>query len=237
MKSGDLVVSQHQPYRRKLLLMLVFVLCALVLGSVYELGVWQGGYHRGEARALQQDIQSKLDALVLDNARLQEQLTITNRTRAIDGQAYNVVRSDLIQQQEEVLELRQEVEFYRGIVSPTERLAGINIQRFSLSSAGEESLFHYELVLTQMLKNDKFVKGVMNLSVRGELDDEPVTLKFNNISPNNSVRREFKFRYFQKFEGDIRLPKGFLPRDVDVEMRPKGRKQISQVFPWQLQGS
>jgi len=237
MKSGDLVVSNHEPYRQKLLLIVVAVLAVAGAVAIYELGVWQGGHKRLEAQMLQRQLQDKLDVVQIENAQLQEQLTITNRTNVIDGQAYTVVRSDLIQQQEEVLELRQEVEFYRGIVSPNERLAGINIQRFSLSSAGEESLFHYELVLTQMLKNDKFVKGVLNVSVRGGQGEEPVSLQFKNISPNNSVRSEFKFRYFQKFEGDIRLPDGFLPRDIEVEMRPKGRKQISQVFPWQVQDS
>ena len=134
------------------------------------------------------------------------------------------------------LELRSEVDFYRGIVSPLERMAGLNIQTFKVDPAGEEALYHFELVVTQVLKNDRFVKGVVNLFVQGVQNGEPVSLNFSSISPNNSVQKSIRFRYFQRIEGDIRLPEGFVPRNAVVEMSPSGRKKISKSFPWVVSG-
>ena len=206
----------------------------LLAFSLYELGQYRAGYHRLEVAAEQEKLQAKIDEQARANAGLAEQVTILQRTQAIDGETYQVVRNDLKLLQEEILELREEVEFYRGIVSPAERQAGLNIQTFKLEPAGEDDLFHFELVMSQVLKNDRFVKGVVKLHLQGVQDGEPQTLNFTEISPNESVSSKFRFRYFQRMEGDIRLPENFVPRNVMVEMAPQGRKAISKSFPWPL---
>lgn len=232
MKAGRLVVRSHDPLRHKVLLSVASVLVILALVGAYELGVYQGGYNRVIAAQQQARLQERLAGLESEKKELQEQMTILKRSQAIDSQAYNEVRDSLKQLQESILELRQEVEFYRGIVSPSERQAGLAIQSFHLEAAVEEGLYHYELVLTQVLKNDKYVKGRVNLYIDGVQGGEPVRVQFRDISPNNSVKRDFRFRYFQRTEGDIRLPEGFVPRDVVVEMLPKGRKAVTKSFAW-----
>ncbi len=233
MKAGDLVVKSHQPVRGRAFLISTIVMAVLVIVGVYNVGLYQGGYLSREANARQASMAADIANLQQDKSDLQGKIIMLTQTQAIDMQAYEEVRGSLKQLQEEILELRQEVEFYRGIVSPAERLAGIAIQSFTVTPMAEEGLYHYELVLTQMLKNDKFVRGRVNIYVNGAQDGEPKKLQFQAISPNNSVKRELRFRYFQKMEGDVRLPQGFVPRDVVVEMVPKGRKQITQAFSWE----
>ena len=128
MKSGELIVKNHRPVYRRLLaggLLLIAVAGGAVL---YELGRSQGEFDRFEARDARQALQTKLSETQQRADTLGEQLSISRRTQLIDKQAYDAVRDDLKQLQEEILELRSEVEFYRGIVSPKERQAGLNIQ-------------------------------------------------------------------------------------------------------------
>ena len=237
MKKSHLVVTNHHPLIRRFMLVGACVGVLLLAFVFYELGRYQAGFNLFEVADERARLEAKIEELTKTNSGLSEQVTILGRSQAIDREAYDVVRTDLKQLQEEILELREEVEFYRGIVSPVERQAGLNIQTFKLELAGEEGLYHFELVMSQVLKNDRYVKGVVKLYVQGVQEGEPLTLNFSDISPNDSVGQNFRFRYFQRMEGDIRLPENFLPRNVMVEMAPEGRKQISKSFPWQMNGA
>lgn len=232
MRSGDLIVKTRDVYSSRAVVIGSLLAAVLLTWGVFELGVYWGGHSRISALQEKNTLAEKLTGLEGEKRVLREQLTILKRTQEVDRQAYDEVGNTLVQLQADVLELRQEVAFYRGIVSPKERKAGLSIQSFELEAAGEARLYHYALVLTQVLKNDRFVKGVVKISVRGVKAGESLTLPFKDISLKNGAKGKFSFRYFQKIAGDIRLPEGFLPRDLVVEMRPKGRKKMTKSFPW-----
>jgi len=233
MKAGVLVVKSHRPWRRWLILIGSWVGVIVVALSSYWLGQIQAGYNFVEIARERETMQLAL-AEQKDKSKQQgAQVAVLERAQVIDSQSYDVVRNDLKWMQEEILELREEVEFYRGIVSPRERQAGLDIQDFKVESADEERLYHFELVMSQVLKNDRFVKGVVKLFVHGVQDGEPLSLDFRDISPNKSVGRNLSFRYFQRMSGEIRLPEGFVPRNVMIEMVPQKRKAISKTFDWQ----
>lgn len=233
MKTGELVVKSHHPWQRWLVLVGSWVGVVLVALFSYWLGQVQAGYHLIDVAREREMLQQAL-AEQKDKSRQQgAQMAVLERTRIIDSRTYDVVRSDLKQMQEEILELREEVEFYRGIVSPRERQAGLDIQTFKIEPADEERLYYFELVMSQVLKNDRFVKGVVKLVVHGVQDGEPLSLDFRDISPNKSVGRNLSFRYFQRMNGEIRLPKGFVPRNIMIEMVPQKRKAVSKTFDWQ----
>ncbi len=233
MKSGNLIVKSNHPLRRfiKPAIGVVILLCAWM---GYQYGLVQAGYKGAEVSEERDLLNERIDTLLKERKQLNEQLTTLKRTQAIDREAYDEVRDNLKSLQEEILELREEVDFYRGIVSPSERMAGLNIQTFKIEPAGEEHLYHFNLVMTQVLNNDRFVRGVVNVFVQGVQDGEPQSLEFEDISPNKSVTTSFRFRYFQQMEGDVRLPEGFVPRVINVEIAPKGRKKISKSFTWQV---
>lgn len=233
MKTGDLVVKSHRPWQRWLMLVGSWVGVFFVALSSYWLGQIQAGYNLVETANEREALQQAL-TVQQDKAKQRgEKVAVLKRTQVIDSQSYDVVRNDLKQMQEEILELREEVEFYRGIVSPRERQAGLDIQTFKLESAGKERLYYFELVMSQVLKNDRFVKGVVKLVVHGVQDGEPLSLDFREISPNKSVGRSLSFRYFQRMSGEIRLPEGFVPRKVMIEMTPQKRSVVSKTFDWQ----
>ena len=234
-RSRSLIVTSHNPWHRRLFFvaMVLFILGAS--WSMYELGQMQAGYNTLEALQKQLALNDRIDALTNENQALHEQVTLLERTQAVDREAADEASNNLKQLQDEILELREEADFYRGIISPADRQAGLGVQSFKVSASGTEGLYHYELVMTQVLANERVVSGEVKLAVQGAQDQMPMTLSFNELSPNNSVSDNFRFRYFQKMEGDIRLPEGFVPRNVQVELTPAGRKPVSKSFSWVAQ--
>jgi hypothetical protein len=230
-----LVVTSHNPWRRRLffIAMVLFILGAS--WSMYELGRMQAGYNKLEAIQEQLELNGRISTLKDENKTLREQLTMLERTQAVDRESTDDVRNNIKQLQDEILELREEADFYRGIISPANRQAGLDIQSFKLSSGGEAGLYHFDLVMTQVLANDRVVRGEVKLAVQGVQGQMPVTLSFSDLSPNNSVSGRFQFRYYEKLAGDVRLPEGFVPRTVQVELTSAGRKPVNKSFPWVVQ--
>jgi hypothetical protein len=232
MKSGEFIVAQHHPWRHRLLIGGA-LLGAVVAGwGFYAYGQYQGGYDVIEASRQRLELHSKIRALESERDQLRIQVASLQQGQVIDEQSYGTVRGDLKQLQEEILELRKEVEFYRGIASPKERQGGIAIQSFKVQPVGESGLYRFELVITQVLNNGNSVAGNLRLALEGTVNGQPHKIDFSEISPDRSVKSSFRFRYFDKISGDIRLPEGFVARNVHVEVVANGRKSVEKSFAW-----
>ncbi len=236
MKSGSLIVKSHSPVKRQVL---IAVALAVVFGggwTVYFLGQQEAGFDRLAAGEVQGQMEETIRNLEAEKEALRDQLALYERSKQVDKQAYNDVNSTLRALQEEILELREEVTFYRGIVAPVEGSSGLRIERFRVESAGEERLYTYKLVLTQVLKNQRTVRGTVSLSINGIQNGRPRELSLGQVEAGRN-RHAFRFRYFQKYEGNMLLPEGFTPRSVTVVLNPSKGKDISRSFDWPANGS
>lgn len=216
------------------------MLCALIVGGGWGLFAWgqkEAGFDRAEASENMQSLRQAIEELERQNLQLRDHVALLERSSQMDLTAYQDVNDNIKVLQDEVLELREEAAFYRGIVAPRETSAGVRIERFELDRApGQAGLFHYQLVLTQVLKNDRLVRGNAELEVEGVQNGKPKTYELRELAADNRKTLGFKFKYFQKFEGDIRLPKDFQPRSVKVRVNPSKRKSVKGEFDWPKDG-
>ena len=234
MGGPSVIVRSEQPSWMRIVWGVLAVIVIAFAVGLYMLGEWRGGFNRLTNAHKLNELEQQVTRLTAENREQREQAALAERMELIDREAYGEVRESLMRLQEENLELREQVEFYRGIVSPSERSVGLNVESFKLYSAGEENLFRYELVLTQVLNNDRLVQGAVTLRLQGVSEGELLEKDFRELSPNDSVKEDLRFRYFQRLEGDIRLPDGLMPREVVVLLAPKGRKKVEKTFPWRL---
>ncbi len=234
-KSGTLVVKPHSRRRRWLLLSLVLLGLPALGGGLYYLGQQQAGYDRLEVAREREALLSRIQALEAERDRLRDRIALLERSSQMDREAYAKLDESLKGLQDEILELREEVAFYRGIVSPRQASAGLRVERFKVEpqGSGEVPLYHYKLVLTQVLKNDRIARGVVRVQVEGVRRGRPEVLPLHRLTPaKDGENLPFRFRYFQKFEGDLLLPEDFVPRSVTVEVRPRKGKRFKESFPW-----
>ena len=226
------MVRHHSPMYGRVVFAITLTVIAAAGWGLYQLGLYNAGFNRHDADEKQMQLEQHVADLQLEKANLRDQVALASRSQQVDKQAYQQVNDNLKSLQQEILELREEVSFYRGIVSPMESSAGIRINRFKVEQTGAENIFHYNMVLTQVLKNDRSVRGKVKLFINGIQNGKPKKLKFKQVSGAKSAYLEFKFRYFQKFEGDIVLPKDFSPLQVLVEVNPHKRKKINSTYQW-----
>lgn len=235
---NKLVVRKHNPKHQLAFFSLAVILGVGLLYGLFEYGRHRAGYDlvlvnrsMNELREYNRQLQAELDSMRLAKSVLET-------GKEIDDQASESVRTELKDLQRELLELKEELAFYRGIVSPKEASQGLYIQTFNITKNDEERSYRYKLVLTQVLKNDRHVSGKIDVVIEGIMEDdgrqEQIRLRDVTVSKNRDL--EYRFKYFQSFEGDMKLPTGFVPIRVIVTVKPsyRSQEQIEKVFDWEI---
>ncbi len=233
-KAVRMVVTPHGAWRRPGTWLLALLLLALLAAGMFYLGERSVGFDRLALGGELGQVQARLAALQQERNSLRDKVAALERTGRVDGEAYAGVRDQLRNLQGENLELREEIAFYRGIVAPGEAGTGLGIQSLDFHSAGAPRVYHYKLVLTQVLSRRDAVHGRISVSVNGLLGGKPVSLGLEQISPKHEKSLAFAFKYFQKFEGDVAFPQGFKPQGVQVVVDPagRGRDKVTRHYDW-----
>ena len=229
----QLKVKPHNPWKTR-----VFILLgALALGvggwSLFDYGRYQAGYDSHEADLERLRLVALLDELYEQIEELREQKAQLERAAQIERKAYNELDTNLKVLEGEILELKEELAFYRGIVSPRDASRGLRLQKFSLEPNGLRS-YRYTVVLTQVLKNDSLARGRVKLFVEGLQGNEMKTLDLAALSENSVKELDYRFKYFQNLEGDVVLPRGFKPMRAMAQILPGGRQDdmIEKTIDW-----
>lgn len=231
--TGELVVKPRYSPRVKLLIAGVAVVILLVtVGIVYNHGLSMAGFERLAASRRQQDLQNQILQLETENQSLREALARAERTLQMDQTAYDELDRSLKASAQEIVKLREELNFYRNIISPPNKKSGLRIQSLKLEPvANGKEIYRYKMVLIQALKHDYLVKGKARFEVSGVHGGENTILRFPQPA---GTPINFNFKYFQDIEGQIQLPEGFEPQWIKVNVRSWGRnaETVEQTYPW-----
>jgi hypothetical protein len=235
-RTGQLVVRFHAPWRRRLLLAAMIVGGILLLYVTYEWGRFDGGYSVFAAAQERRDHGAKIRALETENAELRNHVTAADMARSVDRKSYSDVETTLHDLQAQVQRQREELAFYRGIVSPEDGLGGLRIQRLDVLAGGAERHYKLRVVLMQSMRQDATVSGSLSVDVEGARERQPAHLSLSDLGAQVREGGEvpFSFRYFQSIEREVTLPEGFEPSAINVEVKSGRQAPLRQSFPWQV---
>ena len=219
------------------------VLCGFALMAtgwwLYDLGKLHGADELRYLRTRYGVLEKHHNKVLGDNKEMREQVAILQRSSQIDRQAALGVKEDLATLEEELQAAREEIEFYRGIVSPGDVKPGLRIHRFQLVDGVMAGEYRYDLVLTQLKHNDRHVSGVTEWKIVGTLNGEPGELGLADVTRPAVQQLKFKFRYFQDLAGTLHLPDGFEAKKVILSIRPGGKGNpppVEQEYDWPDRG-
>ena len=214
------------------------VLVALLVGGylVFELGRLQAGYSIVDTAATHRAYRAEVSDLEGQIVSLKEQIALLETHRDVDRHAYEAVEGGLAELELKIQEQRDAIEFYRGILSPSDGGRGLRVQDLRLTKGGDTREFHVRLVLVQVMQHDRAVKGNVDFRLEGAQNGEAVTYSLEELVPGDEDSSwPFSFRYFQAFDRELVLPDGFTPERIHVEVqsRTKSVSSVEQSFDWQ----
>ncbi len=237
---GSLVVKPHNPNRTRALLAVAVIASLAGAYGLYEYGMYRGGFERIASADERESLLSELDTASLQNSELRRRIAQLETSRGVDREAYDQVEGTLGDLQAQLQAQREELDFYRAIVTPADGVSGLRIQEFSVKPGVQDSLYRLRVVLVQAAKHDRLVSGVVRLSLDGAHEGRPVSYDLSEVTIDDSESQalSFSFRYFQNFEREVLLPDGFVPDRVNIEVAPRGSRSdvIRQSFDWAAKG-
>ncbi len=237
---ADFTIKRRRPWRNAFLVLLSG---AVVAGTGYYFyqrdrlsmgaGVARLEEKQNQLRNENDSLRKAIDTLEGEKNTLQEKIAIVERGRQVDAKAYANVDEHLKNLQSENLALREELAFYRGIVS-SDDAKGISIHTFIVEREGNTDAYRYSLVLTRNMRNGKVVSGTVSFSISGEMNGSLKQLGLKDVSSPVTPGLAFEFKHFQRLEGRMRLPQGFVPHRVNVKVHTPGDRpsRFEKAFDW-----
>ncbi len=229
-----LVVKKHRP--------LEIILAAIIFSAVFSVAVWlllDANHWDFIKSRISQSEESRLlwevnQGLETENKALREQVVMLERSNQIDDQVAARLQNEIRALQDKTYSLKGELEFYQGIMSDTTDSKGLNIQGLHIEATDQSQRYRFKLVLTNVAKSDRVVEVTMDMSIEGMNEAGSEVLSLDKVITGNELKRELKFKNFERIEGSLNFPEGFKPLRVVVDIRQKGLKNsaIQKIFEW-----
>ena len=208
---------------------------AATMAMFFFLGRGYQDYQLERLQLEREFLLSRIDELEVRNHNLVQKNAHLLGGSKIERDAYELANQELVRLQRQLLEQKEELAFYRGIVSPNDTRLGVNLQSFEVRKKNSQNHFSYKLILTKNGKSTVKVRGDTRILIRGEQNGDVSELEIAQLAlEKSSPNTKFAFRYFQVFEGDIALPDGFKPFEVEIGIKPTTKKveSFSETISW-----
>lgn len=227
-----MIVKPAYSPRLKMTVALIFAVLVIIGGAaIYNYGLSSAGFESLLADRTKEGLQDSISGLKQENEQLKGSLARAERTLQMDQAAYSELNQSLKQSAAEIAKLREDLNFYRNIISPANKKEGLRIQSLNIDKTLVKHTFTYKLVLIQALKHDHLVRGLAKLEVTGLQAGENKKLIFPG---KNAKSIKVNFRYFQEFSGELKLPGNFEPKDVKISVATRGRNAVTveRSYSW-----
>lgn len=230
-KTGELVVKPRLSSHAKLLLLTGVVSVAiLTAGWIYNYGLAMAGFDRLSADRHQHRLQEEVRQQNTENQELRDALARAQRSVQMNETAFQELDRSLKSSAQEIVKLREELNFYRNIISPVDKKSGLRIQNLYIERTSSATQYRYKLVLIQALKHELTIRGSANFEIAGVQSGQDTVLTFPSA---NDRPIQVNFKYFQDIEGRFDLPKNFKPQRVKVNIVPSsGAQSVEETYAW-----
>ena len=185
------------------------------------------GYYLGHDQALDSVGASPAEVQLMrvDNqqrqrsvAELQRALSLAQQERDMAVETARKMQEDSKEQLDELSALREQLVTYQRMLGAKGANGGLSVENVRLSDRGQ-GRFGFRLLLTQVSQGNAEIAGTATVRVMGA----------GGMSA--PVSQPFKFQYFQSLSGEVGLPVGFVPQNVEVTLQPNvGKGGRIQVF-------
>ncbi|MEJ2043024.1 MAG: hypothetical protein P8X74_11400 [Reinekea sp.] len=231
----NLVVVPHKPIKK---VFIRLILSAMVAGFVYS-AYWYGGQKSMEAEKVivreRDELRTELDQSKRREEALSQKVAVLENGSFVDKRSVNSVRQSNRELSDKIAQLEKDIALYQGIMSPSVNSTGLTIQEVTLTSTPSDRRYRFKVMLTQVGNNNNYLRGFVGINLIGVENGEVTAYPLKALSSDISdVDIKFRYRYFQDFKGELILPEGFTPDQVQVVAQSVGNKssRIEKAFNW-----
>ena len=225
------IIHHHDKSGRWLgLLLLLLALGAVILAFLF--GLNQGGYYQKLADREVQDLSRQLQEQQELVSGLRSESVRYKRQAEIERQASRELQQQLIEAQNQVADLKSEVELLQSLISNDS--GSLYIKGMTVRPGAEPGRFEYSFTLVQVKEKIKKTQGKLLLKWIGRRKGKTVVLDRDEFAPDGKKTLKLGFANYLDVKGDMLLPEAFEPVALEVEFLPrnKGLKKMAKRYAW-----
>ena len=209
---------------------LVVSMLFLLIG--FSFGKFKLSILEGTIETLKVNMQS----ITADKIALTKRMAAKEAIEITDKQTIKRLEEENKNINEQLNILTNKLYFYERVVAPELQSPGAQVYSFSVNKGNEADLWTYELVLMQAEKGRRLLKGKFTLHFSFMENEQLQTASMSDFCEN--ITPTFNFKYFQRINGDCRLPADIAIEEVILKINvPKDRwhkaQQLEQHYNWQ----
>lgn len=222
--------------RRQCLLSVLVLLCIAL--AFYAGSLWQ----QSIAGAVQSAKQAPDESLAREVEELRQRVAVLSSTEMLSQQANEQSRLTIKLLEEQIYKQQQDLASYKGVLAPASRREGLRIKTFELQATDRPEYFRYKILLSRVGKGEAPLEGQLQVSIVGQQGGQAVTLELAALTtglPDALPEQAFafSFKHFQAIPeagrfAELKLPEGFVPREIKVRAEVQGEKPLLRTFEW-----
>ncbi len=226
------VVTRRHPRHYQFLLLGMSLVALLFLAIGYLTGV---STTPEKIISLMQDESAEETVPISIHNALESEAAVLRTQSAVNRAALDQLRNDLSNRDSEISDLETNLSFFRSLMVSGKLAAGLGLQPLELIDLGDGRNFEFRIIVQQQAKEHNLVKGTLTVSVFGSREGQFESHTLSSLSEDlNEDVIPFRFRYFQKIRGRLKIPEGFVPQGIDAIARSSSpnRATVQKKWPW-----
>jgi hypothetical protein len=206
----------------------------------FDFGQILGGFDRKETRERIAALESENAGMRTENAQLRARTMQLESELAITTGAQATLSKQAIELQNENSQIKEELAFLQKLVADSSKQVGLSIQRLVVERESDDA-WHYSLLAVRGGNPKDEFDGRVTLHVTVQpgpgagAATRPTILTLPDEQPGSEAALKLKFKYYQRLEGTIGVPKGGVVRAVTVRAfetgQPSPRATRNLVIP------
>lgn len=218
---------------RRLVILIGFSVVSGVTG--FMLG---SGPYRARFEAVDEGFESlrqQRDSLREKVTEYRQKLVRLERDQEVDNHSLREAQNTIQELERQLKARKSEISFYKSIMAPEDLESGLQVFRMDLDPTSNPDRWRYNLVLSQIGDNNRFISGHVKVHLVGYVGEERQRLALHQVSASREANEiEFRFRYFQSVDGAMTIPEQFEPDSIQVKaVTDNGRQTSEREFYWQ----
>ena len=174
------------------------------------------------------NLHQDVSGLRQQNELLQLKLVQSERQLQVEKAAQENLGEDLASLQDESMRLKEDVAFYRNILTERGGAPEVKIHTFKVNKGARANEYDYHILLMQAGSHDRIVQGDIRLTLNNASGSVPIAVPLG--VENGGKPPAVSFKYYQQLDGKFVLPSAESDSFLELVFVEKGlnRPKISQ---------
>lgn len=217
-------VKKTNNNRDKAIALMLLLMSATLLFVIYRYAYHMGNSEHASHNQRIENLNKKINTLEKENANLVKHNTLLKSADKFDRSETISLKKEVARLEAELVNKSKDLLFYKSLLEPDSEIFGLYIHSSKLQkvSAGN---YAYTVVLAQAKQSAPQARGKIQISVAGK-DGKKII---------NGTAVNFKFKYFQRFDGTLNIKDDQQPHTLLVDVKPamSKLKPVLQSYNWQ----